>query len=498
MKLDMAPLLFSRKEDFVKTLKYITGFFLCTLLFSIVNISVCAAPYTREQSISGKFSEHRDYVNWDNEVYPFELDSAVMHVVSISGYCKTNNLWFSEPSFPVDIYYKDDGGDFYYAGQTQSNLVEGMPCEFNLYFDEAVEKIISLAFVSPMASYLDVEWEISSLLFISFGDDDTEPQVEIYEPNEYSNSSIIVYFDITDEESGVAKKKWMHGVTDFDYVRKYGDDFDDHIVVTESSLYCIYISDNAGNETKILTNFSMIDKDSPHISATASSEYAQVNTITVEVSDRQSGVEIVKWAYGRFDKTFFSTAGTILTEPTITVDQNGEYTIYSRDRAGNEAVVYVTVDRIGAMITVTHPVFTSFIINPNEKLPFISEDIELTNNSSSMVQVSLQEIANIERDICLVNVEPDYFSNWDILTALQSKKYIALGVKAKDSESSISGWHSIMEGTFYGANLPFPASLGVLSADGGRGSLKLKAKHGLAFSEVISVSYKIILIFEAV
>lgn len=58
-----------------------------------------------------------------------------------------------------------------------------------------------------------------------------------------------------------------------------------------------------------------------------------------------SGVAEVKWLEGERTAEDFADAGTVLTEPyQITTEENGKYTIYAVDKAGNAAIKTVTVD----------------------------------------------------------------------------------------------------------------------------------------------------------
>lgn len=67
--------------------------------------------------------------------------------------------------------------------------------------------------------------------------------------------------------------------------------------------------------------------------------------ITVSASDDDSGVASVKWASGERTADYFDDNGTEYTE-AIEVDNNGTYTIYSRDNVGNSIVKVINVTNI--------------------------------------------------------------------------------------------------------------------------------------------------------
>gem|GEM_PF-1338829 len=68
-------------------------------------------------------------------------------------------------------------------------------------------------------------------------------------------------------------------------------------------------------------------------------------TVTADVDGTGSGIASQKWADGERTANFFTAGGTDFTDE-FTVSENGTYTVYARDEAGNEAVKTITIANI--------------------------------------------------------------------------------------------------------------------------------------------------------
>ena len=81
--------------------------------------------------------------------------------------------------------------------------------------------------------------------------------------------------------------------------------------------------------------------------------------IKVNASDSESGIKVKKYALGERDAAYFATNGEIFTGDTITVTENGKYTVYVEDNAGNKTVQKITVSKIDKTApTDTAPTYT--------------------------------------------------------------------------------------------------------------------------------------------
>lgn len=67
--------------------------------------------------------------------------------------------------------------------------------------------------------------------------------------------------------------------------------------------------------------------------------------INVYSSDNIGIVE-TKYAYGKQNVDYFTNNGTVVTENQVTVTQNGIYTFYTKDAAGNETINTIEIDKI--------------------------------------------------------------------------------------------------------------------------------------------------------
>lgn len=88
----------------------------------------------------------------------------------------------------------------------------------------------------------------------------------------------------------------------------------------------------------------------PNTTATTSNPV----TITFDATDDKAGIEVKKWAVGNQAKSYFASNGTT-TSYSFSVNANGTYTAYAKDRAGNETVKTITVSNIVADTTPPTP-----------------------------------------------------------------------------------------------------------------------------------------------
>jgi len=100
---------------------------------------------------------------------------------------------------------------------------------------------------------------------------------------------------------------------------------------------------NYGGET---TNL-IFDTIYPKLSVAEQSQTTNTQvTVTATIVENESGIEVRKWQSGQRDETYFKTQGNTFTGNTFQVSANGLYTVYIRDRAGNEAISTVQVTKL--------------------------------------------------------------------------------------------------------------------------------------------------------
>ncbi|QKO30888.1 MULTISPECIES: hypothetical protein [Caproicibacterium] len=141
-------------------------------------------------------------------------------------------------------------------------------------------------------------------------------------------------------------------------------------------------------------------------------------------------------------------------------------------------------------ISVTHPINVAYAISPDTGT-FTSPDIGITNNTKTAVNVTVQSLtAASGGTLTFTDVDPASKS-WNTLNNADSKKYIALGVKAKDS----TGWNSGYSTATHWATTPSPLLVGSLNP-ATTGILTLTADYGLAFDAAYTANHSLVFLFQ--
>ena len=125
----------------------------------------------------------------------------------------------------------------------------------------------------------------------------------------------------TDSQSGV-KEILVNGET------LSGDSY----TATQNGIVTISVTDNAGNIYTTSVTVEKVDTDLPNVSVYISEDWAQTNTISVSATDALSGVKEILIDGEALD--------------TLTVSENGTYTITVTDNAGNIYETEVTVSKV--------------------------------------------------------------------------------------------------------------------------------------------------------
>lgn len=116
-----------------------------------------------------------------------------------------------------------------------------------------------------------------------------------------------------------------------------------------------WVRDDAGhvNEAGAGSHFDVtVDKTAPAITLSAPTNWTKINVpVSAVVSDALSGVSVKKWAAGKQPASFFSTGGGIIqpSETGFAVSADDWYTVYAKDRAGNEAVNHINIANIDSI-----------------------------------------------------------------------------------------------------------------------------------------------------
>ncbi|MDG0809840.1 S-layer homology domain-containing protein [Cohnella rhizosphaerae] len=96
------------------------------------------------------------------------------------------------------------------------------------------------------------------------------------------------------------------------------------------------------------TSGIVIDGELPGIELTPSTTAPVAGPVTIAVDTDGTGSAIagIKWAAGNRTASYFAGAGTVLSGGTFEAEDNGTYTVYAIDEAGNEQVGTIDVTNI--------------------------------------------------------------------------------------------------------------------------------------------------------
>lgn len=212
--------------------------------------------------------------------------------------------------------------------------------------------------------------------------------------------------------------------------------------------------------------------------------------ILFTASDSENGVKSITLPNGT---TVYDTS------VTYTATNNGIYNFIVTDSNNNNEVFPITVDNIDRTVIITHPISICYSLNPNNEIPFTCPDIKIINNSKIKVNVSVRWFKSINGgSIFLNDVQPNKYSNWNALSADQTKSDIALGVKIKESVTGSSTWYYIKNPRIlYAESITTQIALGRLNPNGAIGNLSISALHGFAWDSLYTTVHNLTIVFDA-
>jgi len=146
-------------------------------------------------------------------------------------------------------------------------------------------------------------------------------------------------------------------------------------------------------------------------------------------------------------------------------------------------------------ISVTHPLTADYAINPNTGVigTFTAPDIAVKNLTKVPVNVTVSTLkATSGGTNTFTDVDPAD-KTWASLNDTDSKKYIALGIKAKDS----TGWTTGYSTTTHYAIKDTASLVGSLPTNT-TGTLTLTANFGLAFDVAYTAKHSLVFLFNLV
>lgn len=166
------------------------------------------------------------------------------------------------------------------------------------------------------------------------------------------------------------------------------------------------------------------------------------------------------------------------------------------DNVGN--VSAVSTYHVDELVSVTHPVSVGYAINPDSATPFTAPDVQIVNNSTIPIRVSVQGLsASTGGSLKLNDVPPSKYADWSKLTSTQTRSDIALGLGIRETSTGSGTWSEIDRTTpLYASDVTGRIPLGILNPNGAAGTLALTAKYGLAWDKAYTSVHSLSLFFD--
>lgn len=263
---------------------------------------------------------------------------------------------------------------------------------------------------------------------------------------DWTNENVTLTVDANDDLSGVAG----YSLDGNNYQTS------DELVVSDNDTYTVYLKDNAGNVASEDTMVSNIDKVDPVISDVTESVTGQTDedlTVTITADDADS--KLADEAYSLDGETYQSSN-------EFTISENGTYTIYVKDNAGNVATASFTISNIDK----TAPVITSFDLSEtdyvqsetitvnatdNVEVASYSEDGEIYQNSNVFdinangdytyyVQDTAGNISSATTTVTNIDLEAPVLADVTFSTTDYTNEDIEATINATDEKAGVSGY----------------------------------------------------------
>lgn len=165
-----------------------------------------------------------------------------------------------------------------------------------------------------------------------------------------TNKEVTVTAGILDEESGIAVQKWAPGEQSIAFFANGGNALSGSTFnISSNGAYTVYAKDRAGNEAVATIMISNIYKQAPQLTLTRSPDTWTNQPVTISVviwTDQGIAVKLQKWARGKQPSSYFQDAGELLGGNSFIVNDNGDYTVYVQDEAGNEAIAQIAITNV--------------------------------------------------------------------------------------------------------------------------------------------------------
>lgn len=150
----------------------------------------------------------------------------------------------------------------------------------------------------------------------------------------------------------VTALKWAEGNRNEAYFESNGTNVaNNKFAAAVNGVYTVYVKDETGRTAINTISITNIANTKPTIAAVQSPLTPTAGSIEVTVIASAQGndnsITQLKWAEGERNEAFFAGQGANLANGgKFTLSNNGTYTVYAKDKVGNEAVSYVIVTNI--------------------------------------------------------------------------------------------------------------------------------------------------------
>ncbi|WP_165867400.1 S-layer homology domain-containing protein [Paenibacillus pinisoli] len=171
---------------------------------------------------------------------------------------------------------------------------------------------------------------------------------------ELTNANVIVQAAASDNVA-ISKQLWAEGLRTAAYFQGgEGTSFTDQFDASSNGVYSVYVEDTAGNHGLASITISNVFKQAPQLTLTLFPDTPTRDTVFVDVAASTEGeadgnaLAALRWAAGEQEPAFFASGGgnDILAESEFEGMDNGKYSVYARDKAGNESVASIDITNI--------------------------------------------------------------------------------------------------------------------------------------------------------
>lgn len=196
-----------------------------------------------------------------------------------------------------------------------------------------------------------------------------------------TNKEVTVTATVTDN-TGVSSKKWAIGTKTANEFSTVDTTWTDNtFTVSENGVYTVYALDKDGNKRTKSIKISNIDKTNPTISLSLNKTSATNEHVLVIASINDNGkVVSKKWASGDQTASYVANNGAAFIGKTFKITENGTYTVYAKDNAGNEHVQTITISNIDKMA----PTITLSV--PESDATAVSKKIQVATTDDNGIQ----------------------------------------------------------------------------------------------------------------